>query len=115
VTASEPVVINWQVTNPGCETKEATVTIFPFEITEADIPNVITPNGDGTNETWQVLRDKPPTASVRIINRWGRIVFEASPYTNNWSASDLSEGVYFYRLTVSGCNTEFKGSLQVIR
>jgi hypothetical protein len=36
-----------------------------------------------------------------VFNRWGKKVFEASPYLNNWSASELSDGTYFYILYVN--------------
>jgi hypothetical protein len=38
---------------------------------------------------------------LEVFNRWGTKVFEASPYLNNWNASELSDGTYFYVLYVN--------------
>ncbi len=110
-----PVVFSWKVTQDGCQPQEAFATVFPFDIVESDFPNVITPNGDGKNETWRILQTKPVTAFVRIFNRWGIMVYESPAYPNNWAGADLTEGVYFYRLSVEGCTEEIKGSVQIIR
>lgn len=69
-------------------------------------PNVITPNGDGLNE--QLIFDlldisAYPDNDIIIFNRWGNIVFEASPYQNDWGGNgsngkELPQGTYFYIL-----------------
>jgi gliding motility-associated-like protein len=69
---------------------------------ELTIPNVITPNGDNVNETFEVQGLKPNTGLV-ILNRWGNVVFETDNYQNDWNGSDaggnmLTEGVYTYLL-----------------
>ena len=49
------------------------------------IPNVITPNGDGYNDTWFIQNiGLFPSNSVIILNRWGDQVFVANNYQNNW-------------------------------
>ena len=54
-----------------------------------DLPNGITPNGDGVNDAlvFDVLLANPekfPDNEIVIFNRGGDIVFEASPYNNDW-------------------------------
>ncbi|MCB0761688.1 MAG: tandem-95 repeat protein, partial [Flavobacteriales bacterium] len=72
------------------------------DITE--IPQGISPNGDGDGDTWVIdyLSDFPD-ASVTIFNRWGTPVYTASPYRNDFSgegnvkgASHLPDGTYYY-------------------
>lgn len=92
-----------------------TVSCYPFDITEEDLPNVITPNGDGTNDTWKILGRKNLTATVQIYNRWGASVLESTRYDNSWSGSNLSPGIYYYSLWVAGCTEEYKGYIQVVR
>jgi gliding motility-associated-like protein len=83
----------------GCSAlTQQVVSIFG----ELTIPNVITPNGDNVNETFEVQGLKPNTGLV-ILNRWGNVVFETDNYQNDWNGSDaggnlLTEGVYTYLL-----------------
>jgi gliding motility-associated-like protein len=69
---------------------------LPFEF-----PNVITPNGDGVNDFFEIQK-LPVNSEVIILNRWGNIVFSATNYQNNWDGKDTSgknlvEGVYVYK------------------
>lgn len=72
------------------------------------IPNIITPNGDGLNDTWKLefLADYPDH-HITIYNRNGVVVFEATNYQNDWGGTgtttsgyvshfNLANGVYTY-------------------
>lgn len=72
------------------------------------IPNIITPNGDGLNDTWNLefLADYPDH-HITIYNRDGVVVFEATNYQNDWDGTgtttsgyvsyfNLANGVYTY-------------------
>ena len=79
-----------------------------------EMPTGMTPNGDGYNDAY-VIRGIGPSVDpepgevqcdwledtrVRIINRWGSIVFEELDYRNDWegitdSGEDLPPGTYF--------------------
>lgn len=72
------------------------------------IPNIITPNGDGLNDTWKLdfLADFP-NHKLTIYNRYGKVVFRAAPYNNDWDGSgqgnsgyvayfNLPNGIYTY-------------------
>jgi gliding motility-associated-like protein len=49
------------------------------------IANAITPNGDGSNDTWVIGGlDGYADAHVQVVNRYGQIVFESNGYTNPW-------------------------------
>lgn len=73
------------------------------------IPNVITPNNDGKND---VFNTGLSGSALVIYNRWGRRIFEASPYQNNWG-NGIENGVYYYLLTTPG-GTQCKGWIQVL-
>lgn len=69
------------------------------------VPNVVTANGDGTNDFLIVTnREDYDKVSLTIVNRWGNLIYENSDYKNDWNGTDskgnvLSEGVYFYTVT----------------
>ena len=68
-------------------------------VDEIEIPNVITPNGDGVNDYFVIKNiEHVETSTLRIYNRWGTKIFEASPYKNDWNGDGAADGVYFYEL-----------------
>ncbi|GCD79516.1 choice-of-anchor L domain-containing protein [Schleiferia thermophila] len=97
----------------------------PEEIT---IPNVFTPNGDGINDVFIVIKlNTHPSASIRIFNRWGEIVFQSNNYQNcdeanpsacwngrrNNTGEALADGVYFYELIVG--QERYNGTITLTR
>jgi gliding motility-associated-like protein len=91
------------VTNAqGCQD---TITYFVIVYDELTFPNVITPNGDLSNE-YMIIEALKPNSSVTILNRWGNVVFSTSNYQNDWNGKDqqgidLTEGVYTVIFTSS--------------
>lgn len=59
------------------------------------IPNIITPNGDGQNDTWVLnfLQDYP-NHLITVYNRSGRVVFQTKNYQNDWNGQGLSPSGY---------------------
>jgi len=79
------------------------------------VPNVITPNNDGKNETFYIKGIDRMQVRLTIFNRWGKPVFHAEDYRNNWGAEHAAEGVYFYILEFTSGRKSIKGFLQVLR
>jgi hypothetical protein len=87
-------------------------------------PNVITPGGaDGLNDVLRVQfgdnEDTTPSdagmrVSVAIYDRWGRPVYQNDDYKSDWSASDVSGGVYYYEVFVEQHQT-CKGWIHVVK
>jgi gliding motility-associated-like protein len=89
---------------------EALLTIIiKAEEKVMDIPNGITPNGDGLNDTFVFdiieLSDPEDIPDNRLIifNRWGDIVYDKSDYDNSWNGVNdrgekLPHGTYYYVL-----------------
>jgi gliding motility-associated-like protein len=66
------------------------------------IPNVMTPNGDGTNDILTIQNLMVwEYRELTIFNRWGTIVYRSDDYQNDWDGGKLSDGVYFGILLVS--------------
>lgn len=81
-------------------------------------PNVITPNGDGFNDSFIIDNiDTWDKHSLLIYNRWGKVVFESTGYQNNWGSDDVAAGTYYYVFTYSRneVQKEYHGSLTIIK
>ncbi len=104
----------------------ATVT-RTIEITESGlgiIPELITPNGDGKNETFEVKGiERYPNSNLEIYNRWGNLVYSKSNYDNSWDGSanfkgtskgKLPVGTYYFILNLNDSEGKsFKGFVQL--
>ena len=65
------------------------------------IANAITPNGDGSNDTWVIGGlDGYADAYVQVVNRYGQVVFESNGYANPWRGTLNNEPLppadYYY-------------------
>ena len=65
------------------------------------IANAITPNGDGSNDTWVIGGlEGFADARVQVVNRYGQVVFESNGYTNPWRGTLNNEPLppadYYY-------------------
>lgn len=84
------------------------------------VPNLFTPNGDGTNDVFEIRGlESFAENDLVIANRWGNEIFKKTNYRNNWTGEGLNEGTYFYVLRVKeSANSEwqvFKGYTTLIR
>lgn len=92
-----PVLIQLIVKDAvGCaDTVKRTIEIQP--VTTWSIPTVFTPNGDGANDSFEIIElDKYPGSSLSIFDRWGKEQFTSANYQNDWKGADLVEGIYYY-------------------
>ncbi|MBD2770102.1 gliding motility-associated C-terminal domain-containing protein [Hymenobacter sp. BT664] len=69
----------------------------PLEIGDVFVPNIITPNGDDQNPTFQPRFSCRPT-SLEVFTRWGQRVYQTDDYHNTWDAQGLPDGIYYYLL-----------------
>lgn len=87
------------------------------------VPNVITPNGDGKNETFVIPNlELYPENELYIYNRYHQMIYQTRNYRHDWNGEGYPSGTYYYLLRAfrpepSGGYTveEFKGWLQIIR
>ena len=92
-------------------------------------PNVLTPNGDGQNDSWRpYLASNPDFETsqlfsewdLRVFNRWGTQVFETDTSNKPFSPDDLSDGTYYFTLNyTTSCggtvSDQVSGTITVVR
>ena len=102
-----------------CDTGELCGGDFICDETSIFAPNAVTPNGDGWNDTWQVITDGECWSQweVRIYNRWGGLVWISASSLDEWDAF-VATGVYVYTITAhssqNGSVFEFNGTVTVL-
>jgi gliding motility-associated-like protein len=111
--ASVEITFSYTLPNSSCRV-EATLevhnrcAVLACGDEDLVISKVVTPNGDFYNEYFEVLgvEDCDFIIDLKIVNRWGAIVFESNDYQNNWngfvhngslgSANQVPSGTYYY-------------------
>ena len=105
---------------PGVEYLESLVLDEPVQNTKAPVKTVslkspITTFVDNINHRFLYIEnlDKMPNHKLSIFNRWGREIYHAIQYQNNWNGesqgSPIPEGTYYYVIdngkgnTFTGC------------
>ncbi|MFL2610328.1 MAG: choice-of-anchor L domain-containing protein, partial [Flavobacteriaceae bacterium] len=53
-----------------------------------DYPRFFTPNGDGYNDTWQIIGiDTRPLSTIYIFDRYGKLLKQLSPLSEGWDGT----------------------------
>ncbi|AMD85871.1 gliding motility-associated C-terminal domain-containing protein [Capnocytophaga haemolytica] len=96
---------------------------LPFEIkiyTVDKLPNIVTPNGDGINDTWEIPEKYiSPNIKVTIYSPEGKEVLSTTNYQNNWpnenTFKDLGNRALIYIYTIKGGDADEKGTITILR
>ncbi|MFN5253565.1 MAG: Ig-like domain-containing protein, partial [Chitinophagaceae bacterium] len=99
-----------------------------FNVPKADliIAGGFSPNFDGYNDKWIIIRPFGTRVEVKVFNRWGNIVYQNADYKNDWNGigatnfmgQDVPDGTYFYIVNAvepSGTIKKFTSSLTIVR
>ena len=83
----------------GCaDTVSFTVIILP--LSELVVPNVFSPNSDGSNDVFQPLGQNLLDYNLQIYNRWGKVMFESNDLNNQWDGTNegrkAPDGTYYW-------------------
>lgn len=103
-----------------CERSDTVVvTVLPLKF-EENIANIITPNGDGINDTWYIDKIKYfKNNQVFIYNIYGQLIYQKTNYNNEWDATYngniLNDGTYYYVLKLVDLDLIYKGSVDIIK
>jgi gliding motility-associated-like protein len=89
-----------------------------------DYPLYFTPNGDGNNDTWNIIGiDTQPDANIRIFDRYGKLLKQLSPTGQGWNGmfngSMLPSSDYWFTVVyterLTGNPKEFKSHFTLKR
>jgi gliding motility-associated-like protein len=86
---------------------------------ELNIPGLITPDGDGRFDTWEIPGlKKYPAAMVQVFNMHGKEVYRSRGYHEPWDGkvfgTTLPADIYIYRIIIDQENV-FRGKVLLMR
>lgn len=124
---------SFAVSDDRCFNSESDTVEFDLKIVDVDggdenfiPPNVFSPNGDGKNDFFAMVKEAYPDEfetilpndnclnefiNFRIYDRWGKQVFESFSRDFRWYAEGMPVGVYYYYLKYS--NRDYKGVVSI--
>jgi len=86
----------------------------------SNVMNVITPNGDGFNDVFDMSNVvQADSCDLVILDRWGSRVYDEARYISGWDGRNaggdqLPDGTYYYLLLCNG-EPRYRGAITVIR
>jgi gliding motility-associated-like protein len=104
-----------------CHSAGDTVLVNVLDCGEIKLPNVFTPNSDGTNDVWAPISTDIGNYEIYVYNRWGKLVHQFSGPSFNyegWDGSDAADGTYFVVLkanTLAGKLLDANGTITLMR
>ncbi len=103
-----------QVTSPlGCVALDS---VWVEVLDRLYIPDAFSPNGDGINDVLTIYNGSDQIEDMRIINRWGEVIFQTAKYDIPWDGrykqNVVPEGTYIYVIKTSFYT--YKGTIVVL-
>lgn len=103
------------------------ISVVKGECPPVSPPAIVSPNGDGVNDTWYILGlNNYPDCEVWIFDRWGQRIYHTKEYTNQepWEGKYLGKilptASYYYIINThyedpSGEEIIYKGVVSVVK
>jgi gliding motility-associated-like protein len=89
-----------EIQEPINQTEEIIKEDIVFD-PDIKIPNFISPNNDGINDYFNIHNiESYPDNELIILDSRKRKVYQARSYNNEWGASNIPQGTYFYKLLI---------------
>ena len=97
---------------PGCSTTDS-IHLDDYHCL-SNVPNIITPNGDGINDYLYFKTEGTKEVDVTIYDRWGVMIYRWTELNGYWDGRDLKNvpvvtGVYFYTANITGYDNKIQG------
>ena len=109
------------VTNIYGSSTTLSITVEVMEDWNIVANNILTPNGDGQNDKWEIDNlSSYPNNQLMILDRSSRVIYKKSGYANDWdglfNGAPLPADTYYYILTLdsSGKKVSKKGFITIV-
>ncbi|HSU28271.1 MAG TPA: gliding motility-associated C-terminal domain-containing protein, partial [Chitinophagaceae bacterium] len=84
------------------------------------VPNIFSPNGDGTHDNWDIdFLASYPGCTVEIYNRYGQLVFKSIGYSTPWNGTingkPAAIGTYYYIIDPKNQAKIMTGYVDIVR
>ena len=98
-------------------TRQQTLPVTPVQNPLLPINNLISANGDAQNSTLNF--DRREVKNLAIYDRWGKKIYSADLYKNDWNPGSKEKGTFFYsaEMKVPGTATfeKVSGWVEVVK
>jgi gliding motility-associated-like protein len=120
---NQTFTVNFIAQDKSCAAAQDTISVTMSlsdlnAVSDVELPNVITPNGDGKNDC--LIFQKLPSGNcanqfkdVTIFNRWGKQIYYSRDKSKDWCPTDISGGYYYY--VIQYTKRTYKGGLTVLK
>jgi len=104
------VQLGWIISNGNCPVSIDTIEV---QIDPLLIPQIITPNGDGNNDAFEIKSFACLSAvKINVFNRWGNLIYDSNDYKNDFvgvnnSGNTLADDTYYYVIEIG--TKKYKG------
>lgn len=117
-----PGLYELEINNGSCISRTNSIKLaLPSTVPHGkNIPNLVSPNGDGENDTWAIPDDFiiGTNTNVTIMDSNGKIVLNTENYNNDWPQEkidfDSINPVYYYIITPT-TSTIKKGTITIVK
>ena len=94
------------IDNNGCTDYSSNTIVNVVPRSELFVPNSFTPNSDKHNELFVIHGQNIKSYSLKIIDRWGNLLFESTTLDKHWDGFYLGQKVeqdkYLYQIDIIG-------------
>ena len=106
----------------NCEIATGRIKVASGNRQDNQATNIITPNGDGLNETLVITNfdptKTPNESEITVYNQWGDVVFKTLAYKNDWNGTynnaALPDGTYYFIFKRSAVDEPIKEFVTVM-
>jgi gliding motility-associated-like protein len=112
-----------KVSTDSCSSMDSINIVFRDCEIKLELPNIITPNNDKSNDLFLPLQSKNiEKMNTQIYNRWGNMIYETDNLQIEWDGKSkgqlVADGVYFWIVNYTDTNGKegmMKGSVTVMK
>ncbi len=100
-----------------CSVKKIITVTNSSKVSKTFIPNAVTPNNDGTNDTWTIPEEFAYKDDIEVVifSSRNEILFQSKNYLNNWPITPVQENsVYYYKIMKDSSVLE-KGTISILK